>query len=277
MSRLAGRVAIVTGGGGGIGEHAALGLAAEGASVVVNDCRSDAADAVVAEVRAAGGDAVASYASVTTMDGGMHITTCALTNFGPVDILVNCAGNFTYCLLEEMSEEVWDSQIDVHLKGHFNCIRAAVPEMIKQGAGRIINFSSRAAFGDPRGGLPYAAAKAGILGATVQQAGELKDYGITVNAILPSADTTLFPKEGIQTGTDVPPTTTVDPSFVAPLVVYLASDDAAQVSGRFFYACGGDIGLYYPPLRVRNSASTLGEWSIDDLERVLPSLLVVRD
>ena len=280
--QLLGKVAVVTGGGGGIGKQAALALAAEGARLLINDVGRDVegrhlADLAVREVTTLGGHAVANYASVASMQGGQNIAAMAEESFDRLDILVNCAGNFTYRVLVEMTEDDWDSQVDVHLKGHFSCIRAAAPLMIKQGGGQIINVSSRAAFGDPAGGLAYAAAKAGIMGATVQVSRELREHGIAVNCIVPSADTRLFPKSETRRGADVPYSASVDAACVAPLVVYLATQPATSVTGRFFYACGGDIGVYHHPLRVRTSARTQGTWTIDELEHVVPSLLVVRD
>jgi 3-oxoacyl-[acyl-carrier protein] reductase len=280
--QLRGKVAVVTGGGGGIGKQAALALASEGAQVLINDVGRDAegrhlADLAVAEVQAQGGRAAASYDSVATPRGGQNIAELASASFGRLDILVNCAGNFIYRLLVDMTEEGWDSQVDVHLKGHFNCIHAAVPTMIEQGSGQIINISSRAAFGDPAGGLAYAAAKAGVMGATVQLSRELRECGVAVNCILPSADTPLFPKSETRRGLDVPATSSVDAACVAPLVVYLATQPASKLTGRFFYACGGDVGVYHHPLRVRTSARTQGSWTVDELEHVLPSLLLVRD
>ena len=153
---LKGKVAVVTGGGGDIGKGIALALAAEGAKVVVNDVSRDpdgnsAADKAVEEIKKAGGTAAANYDSVATMQGGENIVKTATSNFGRIDILVNCAGNFKVVKSVEMTEEDWDSIIDVHLKGHFSCTKAAALEMMKQKSGRIINISSR---GAPFGRVP---------------------------------------------------------------------------------------------------------------------------
>ena len=141
---LKGKSAVVTGGGGGIGKEVALALASEGASVVVNDISRDAegrslADEVVNEIIKARGIAVANHDSVATMKGGENIIKTATSNYGRIDILINCAGNFKVAPIFEMSEEDWDSIMAVHLKGHFSCIRAAAIEMIPQKNGRIIN------------------------------------------------------------------------------------------------------------------------------------------
>ena len=129
---------------------------------------------------------MANYDSVTTMPGGENIINTAIKNFGKIDILVNCAGNFLMERSWDYTEAQWDSLIAVHLKGHFACIRAAIPHMIKQKSGRIINFSSTAAT-FTHFSIGYSAAKAGILGLTLSLAGDLQEFGITVNAIFPSA------------------------------------------------------------------------------------------
>ena len=190
--RLTGKSAVVTGSGSpvGIGRAVALALAAKGAKVVVNDIGRDAdgtsgADRVVEEIRKANGTAVANYDSVATMQGGENIIKTAIGNFGRIDILVNCAGNLRTEPITEVTEDQWNSIIDVHLKGHFNCCKAAAMEMVQQKSGRIINFSSRATFSFGPTGVAYCAAKAGILGLTASLSGQLKEYGITVNTILP--------------------------------------------------------------------------------------------
>jgi NAD(P)-dependent dehydrogenase (short-subunit alcohol dehydrogenase family) len=302
--KLKGKVAVVTGGGGGIGGGIAKALAVEGVSVVVNDIpRSDgvsAADKVVDEIKNAGGNAVASYDSVTTMEGGENIVKTAVSNFGRVDILVNCAGNFKPMTnIIEMTEDDWDSVVDVHLKGHFSCIKAAAAEMIKQESGRIITFSSRAAFaggGGPRpssppppppppedgprksGGPPgldlaYTAAKAGIVGLTMALAGVLGAHGITVNAILPSANTNLFPGTTPRGGMGFPATVFLDPEYLAPVVVYLCTDEAKDITGQLFYASGGDVCIYNRPLQPKSFIRKNGKWTIDELGELIPPLL----
>lgn len=151
VQKLKGKSAVVTGGGDGIGRATALALAAEGAKVVINDIGHDPegkskADNVVNEITKAKGTAVANYDSVATMAGGENIIKTATSNFGRIDILVNSAGNFKLMPTTELTEKDWDSIMDVHAKGHFSCIKAAIPEMIKQKSGRIINISSRGYF-----------------------------------------------------------------------------------------------------------------------------------
>jgi NAD(P)-dependent dehydrogenase (short-subunit alcohol dehydrogenase family) len=277
--RLEGKSAAVTGGGEGIGRAVVLALAAEGARVVVNDIGRDAegkstADKVVAEVTKAGGTAVANYDSVATVSGGENIIKAATGNFGRIDILVCCAGNHNRMPIIEMNEKDWDSIIEVHLKGHFTCCRAAAVEMVKQKSGRIINFSSRAGFSyfvGPPNSVAYAAAKAGILGLTAQLSGEMKEHGITVNAILPSAVTRLFPEERPKVGGG----DTGAPDTVAPIVAYLATDEAQNVTGQFFYATGGDICIYSRPLQLPGPHMFIrkaGKWTVDELIEVIPPL-----
>jgi NAD(P)-dependent dehydrogenase (short-subunit alcohol dehydrogenase family) len=277
--------AVVTGGGsGGIGKAVALALAAEGASVVINDIGRDPegnyiADKAVQEIIAAKGTAVANHDSVATVEGGKNIIETAVKSFGKIDILVNCAGNFKRLSAVEVSEDNWKSIIDVHLNGHFNCCRPAMLEMIKQKSGRIINFSSRAASGGG-GNIAYSAAKAGILGLTTALARELKEQGITVNCIVPSADTKLFPGLRPKFATETMPSTlSLDPDYIAPVVAYLATEEAKNINGQFLYASGGDI-VIYPnvfqlptpsPMFVRK----MGKWTIEELNKVLPPLLGV--
>ncbi|HJX12402.1 MAG TPA: SDR family NAD(P)-dependent oxidoreductase [Dehalococcoidales bacterium] len=279
--RLKGKSAVVTGSGDGIGRGVALALAAEGAGVVINDIGRDAsgksaADRVAAEIKKAGGAAVASYDSVATMQGGENIIKTAVSNFGRIDILVNCAGNFKAVTTVEVTEDIWDSIIAVHLKGHFSCSKAAVKEMIKQKSGRIINISSRAAaFG--AASLPYSAAKAGILGMTSMLSAELKQHGITVNVILPSAETKLFAGPAPNIGDNMPIAPDRGPEFIAPLIAYLATDKAGNITGRYFYASGGDICIYGHPFKLPGEAHMLvrktGKWTLDELDAVIPRLL----
>lgn len=299
--KLSGKAAVVTGGGGGIGGGIARALAAEGASVVVNDIlRSDgnsAADKVVEDIKMAGGNAISNYDTVTTMEGGEKIVETAVNSFGRIDILVNCAGNFKPMTnIVEMTEDDWDSVISVHLKGHFSCIKAAAPYMMKQESGRIINFSSRAAFAAPRppgpppppppppsggkstGGPPgmdlaYTAAKAGIVGLTGALAGVLGRQSITVNAILPSANTNLFPGTEPRGGMGFPATVFLDPEYLAPVVVYLCTDEAKDISGHLFYASGGDVCVYDRMLQPKSFIRKNGKWTIEELGELIPPLL----
>jgi 3-oxoacyl-[acyl-carrier protein] reductase len=281
--RLRGKAAVVTGGGsGGVGKAVAIALAAEGASVVVNDIArgtdgTNIADIVVEEILRAKGNAVANYDSVVTIEGGENIIKTCTSNFGRIDILVNCAGNLKGGSLVTTKGEEWDSVINVHLRGHFSCAKAAALEMIKQKTGRIINISSRAAAGGGSGNVAYCAAKAGILGFTSALSKELKEYGITVNAILPSANTKLFPYKGRKYKTAYPNPISVEPDYVAPIIVYLATDEAQGITDRFIYACGGDLCIFARPLQLITETSMFvrnaNKWTIDELSQVIPPLL----
>jgi NAD(P)-dependent dehydrogenase (short-subunit alcohol dehydrogenase family) len=284
MSRkLKGKVAVVTGSGNpvGIGRAVVIALAAEGASVVVNDIGKDDkgrshADSVVAEIVKAGGKAVANYDSVATMKGGENIVKTAVKSFGKIDILVNCAGNFIPRRIFETTEEEWDAIMAVHLKGHFACSKVAILEMIKQKSGRIINFSSRGA--TVGGGSPvYSTAKAGILGFTSAVAADLKEFNITVNAILPSAMTSLFPGEKKQMSDNLPVALNSQAEYVAPMVVYLATDEAQGITGRYIYASGGDICIYPQPLVFPYGSPVfirkLGKWTAEEIGKIVPPLL----
>ena len=279
--KLAGKVAVVTGSSTGIGRGIAIALAGEGAKVVVNGISRDSdgtrlIDQVVEEIKKANRVAVGNYDSVATMAGGANIIKDAIDNFGRIDILVNCAGNYWNAITVEMTEEEWDSIIAVHLKGHFSCTKAALPHMIQQKSGRIINIASRAAF-DGIGNPAYATAKAGVLGFSSYLSRELKPQDITVNAILPSAVTELFPTEKKQTGDNMPYYKSPHPDMIAPLAVYLATDEAQDITGRFFYAAAGDICVYVHPFRLSSAHTFIrkseGKWTVDELSEVIPPVL----
>lgn len=277
VQKLKGKSAVVTGGGDGIGRAVALALATEGANVVVNDIGRDtdgnsAAEKVVEEMKATNGRAVANCDSVASMQGGENIIKTATGNFGSIDILVNCAGNFKQVSTMDITEDDWDSIMAVHLKGHFSCVKAAIPEMIKQKSGRIINISSRAAtFG--AASLAYNTAKAGILGFTSMLAEEQKENGITVNAILPSAQTKLFSGPAPSIGDNMPISSERGPEFVAPVIAFLATDEARNITGKYIYVSGGYICVYARPLQLPGGAHMLigktGKWTIDELSQAL--------
>jgi NAD(P)-dependent dehydrogenase (short-subunit alcohol dehydrogenase family) len=276
---LSGKVAVVTGGGSGIGRAVALAAAGEGASVVVNDMgRSPdgawSADQVVATITEGGGLAVANHDSVVTMQGGERIIATAVREYGRVDLLVNCAGNFRIVRTVEMSEADWDSIMNVHVKGHLSCVKAALPVMMKQSYGRIVNFSSQAAFGSVAVSLPYSTAKAAILGFTKCLSVELRDAGITVNAILPSASTPLFPGREREYRTDgVPYPCSLEPDWIAPLIAYLGSEQASHVTGQFMYAAGGDLCIYEQPLRPRVFLRKTDKWTFEELHESLSAMV----
>lgn len=255
-----GRVVIVTGAGGGLGRAYALALAAQDAKVVVNDLGVGthgetgqgigAAQAVVDEIIAAGGSAVANTDDVADLEGGQRIVQTALDAFGDLHAVVNNAGFVRDRMFVSCTPDEWDAVLRVHLRGHFCVSRAAVDywrAKQKKGANpnaRIINTSSGAGLQGSIGQSAYSAAKGGIASLTLVQAAELGRYGITANALAPAARTrmtqTAFadamraPEEGFDVN---------DPANVAPTVVWLASDLSAHVTGQMFELQGGRIML----------------------------------
>jgi NAD(P)-dependent dehydrogenase (short-subunit alcohol dehydrogenase family) len=288
MGKLDGKVAAITGSGRGIGRGIALLMAKEGAKVVVNDLGSSVsgegvdttpAQQVVNDIKKAGGQALANADNIATVKGGENLIQAAVDSFGRLDILVNCAGILRDRMIFNMTEEEWDAVVAVHLKGHFCTIRPASALMRQQKGGRIINFSSGSALGAP--GQPnYAAAKAGILGLTYSCANALAKYGITCNAIMPGAATRMTDtipanfaqRMGLSTSSEQAQASPMDPANVAPIVVFLASDAAQNVTGQCFGASGYRISLYthMVPEKVIYSE---GPWDLDHLFKVFNSTL----
>jgi len=289
MGLLDGKAALVTGAGRGIGRGIALALAQAGAKLVVNDlgtslagegAERQAADQVVDEILSAGGAAAANSGSVADFNQATEMVEQVVAAYGRIDILVNVAGILRDRMIFNMSEAEWDAVIAVHLKGTFNCMRAASIKMRGQGSGRIISMSSVSALGSA--GQPnYAAAKAGILGLTWSTANALGKYGVTANAILPSGATRMIDStpRGRQvferTGkwpSEMAKGTESDPDNVAPLVVYLASDAAAGVNGQVFHSYGYGYALLSQPRPVR-AVRASGRWDPDRLAAIFPRTL----
>jgi NAD(P)-dependent dehydrogenase (short-subunit alcohol dehydrogenase family) len=248
---LEGKVAAVTGAGGGIGREHALALARAGAKVVVNDLGSDRhgggkasqmADQVVEEVKALGGEAAASYDSVATREGADGVVWTALNRFGHLDILVNNAGILRDRTLLNMSEDDFDRVLEVHLRGTFLCTQAAARAMKLSGrGGRIVNTTSLSGLLGNFGQANYASAKAGIYGLTRVAALELQKAGITVNAVAPVAITRMTSDLAMFKGATEKD---LGPQFIAPVVVFLASDLAQDVTGQVVGVQGGKVFLY---------------------------------
>ncbi len=248
---LEGKVAVVTGAGGGIGREHALALARGGARVVVNDLGTDRhgggrgaemADRVVEEIRASGGEAIASYDTVATQEGANGIVWAAQSKFGSVDILVNNAGILRDRTVLNMSDEDWSRVLDVHLNGTFHCTRATARAMKLQGkGGRIINTTSVSGLVGNFGQGNYAAAKAGIYGLTRVCALEFQKLAITVNAVAPVALTRMTSDLAMFKGATEKE---LGPQFIAPVVVFLASDLAAEITGQVVGVHGGKVFLY---------------------------------
>jgi len=279
--RLAGKVAVVTGAGRGIGRGEALALASEGVKVVVNDlggavdgsgAAHSPADEVVAEIKKLGGEAVANYDSVVSMKGGENIVKTAIDRFGKVDILVNNAGILRDRMLFKMTEEDWDTVLKVHLYGHFYTIKAVSPLFRQQRYGRIINTSSVAGLNATTyGQANYGAAKEGIVGLTRKVARDMGRYGVTCNCIRPNAGTRLTLSDEMKKARPeaMARFEQMKPEGIAPLVVWLASDDAANVNGRIFFVERGRIGLYSEPILEKQMVKD-GGWTIDELFMFMP-------
>ncbi len=281
-----GKVAVVTGAGRGIGREIALLMAKEGAKVVVNDLGGSGAGegadksvaaAVVEEIKKLGGSAVASLDSVASMAGGERIIKTALDSFGRIDILVNNAGILRDRMVFNMTEEEWDIVQATHLKGHFACAKPAAILMRQQRSGRIINFTSNSGLFGNAGQANYAAAKAGIAGFTRVISRELGRYGITVNAISPNAKTRLtatIPQGDRAQGIQVTNFDSMfpDPAHIAPMVVFLASDAAANINGQIFHVDGPRIELLSYPRPIRTIFKP-GRWTLDELIEAVPKTL----
>jgi NAD(P)-dependent dehydrogenase (short-subunit alcohol dehydrogenase family) len=282
-----GRVVIVTGAGNGIGRAHALLFAQEGAKVVVNDLggsrdgsgtSAGPAQQVVDEIKAAGGDAVANTDDISSWDGAERLVNQAVESFGRLDVLVNNAGILRDRMLTNMSEAEWDAVISVHLKGTFAPTRHAVAywrDRSKAGEqvdARVINTTSPSGLFGNVGQTNYGAAKAGIAGFTVIAAQELARYGVTVNAIAPTALTRMTEDlMGLQTE-DEKMKASLAPENISPLVVWLASPEAAGVTGRVFGVWGNRIsvaeGWVYGPSTDREE-----RWMPGELTEVLPQLV----
>lgn len=244
------RVVIITGAGSGLGRAHALAFADEGASVVVNDINLEAAQKVVDDIKANGGQAVANHSDITNYDDSINAVRQAVETFGDLHVVVNNAGICRDRMFASMTEEEWDAVIAVHLKGHF-CItshavhhwraRSKAGEEVKA---RIINTTSGAGLQGSIGQSNYAAAKGGIATLTLNQAAELGRYDITANAVAPAARTGMTedvfadmmkkPEEGFDY---------YDPANVSPTVVWLGSELSQEVTGRVFEVEGGKISV----------------------------------
>ena len=287
MGVLTGKVAVVTGSGNGIGRQMALYMAAEGAKVVVNDLggtrdgsgESRVADEVVAEIKAAGGEAAANYDSVATMEGGLGIFQTAIDSFGAMDILVNNAGILRDKTIFKMTEQEWDLVIAVHLKGHF-CVSQPFARYIRETTRpdcRIINFSSISGLMGNFGQTNYSSAKAGIAGFTRTLAIELKKYGTTVNAFSPiattrmTADLVAAAEGGKEEEVDLDDPMTGGHT-IAPIVTWLASAAGAGVTGQVIHGGRGSVGVF-----AQNQLFKLCEtdhvWGLDELGKLIPAMM----
>ncbi len=318
---LKGRVAVVTGSGQGIGRAIAIGLAEEGAKIVTNNRRpgstgnailSDAqvasldkekrewferetaaisgdAETTARTIRETGGEAVPFFGDILKFDVAEKLIQSAIDAFGKIDILVNVAGSFGFSPIEKMPEELWDKVILVKTRGYFNCIRHALPHMINQKWGRIINCTSKAFNGDVIKHSGYCVANAGVVGLTKSVAIEMRGHGITCNAFSPWARTRasyeldtyaqvvdeadnpfIIKRQKAVLPVDMLKITP-DPEYAAPFVCYLATDAAAGISGSVFSVGGNGIGLYSDP-EIERNVTKFGEgpWTLDELIQQVP-------
>jgi NAD(P)-dependent dehydrogenase (short-subunit alcohol dehydrogenase family) len=274
--RFDGRVAVITGAGRGLGRAYAVLLASRGAKVVVNDPgvsrHGEGGDAgpaqdVVNEIRAAGGDAIASTHSVATPEGGGAIIDAALARFGRIDVLIHNAGINRAGLIRETSWEEFSSVLGVHLHGAFHVVRAALPVMCDAGYGRIVLTSSIAGLYSDRRNGAYSAAKAGLIGLSNAIALEGAEHGVTCNAIVPAAVTRL--SEGIDTSTFP----TMTPEQVAPSVAWLVHDSCVS-TGETLVALAGRIARAYV---TETKGVYRPDWTIEAVAEQMEAICDTRD
>jgi NAD(P)-dependent dehydrogenase (short-subunit alcohol dehydrogenase family) len=291
--RLAGKVAVVSGSGRGIGRCEAMLLAEQGAKVVVSDVGKDPdgkrrAEKVGQEIHKAGGEAIACTDSVSMLDGAYRTIEAAVKKFGGLDILVNNAGLRAAYPIDEITEEQWNLVLDSHLKGTYALIKYAVPIFKSQGSGVIINTGSESGLGHPFNSA-YAAAKEGIAGLTRSLARELGRFGIRCNMIRPRAATPGGPEFMEMYQKWMPMARALGPYWlgerghvrsgemkperVAALVVWLCTDAARTVNGHGFYVAGDEVGLWSEPQLIR-CLTHPGGWDLDSLDQSGPESLI---
>ena len=293
-NRLEGKVAIVTGGGGGIGRGVCRLLAEEGASVVVNDVggavdgtgtSTGPADELVSEIKENGGVADSNYDTIATMEGAGKLVQAAIDNFGRVDILMHVAGILRDRMVFNMTEEEWDAVLSVHLYGAFNTVKQVVPHLIEQRSGRIIIFSSGSGLGNS-GQTNYAAAKEGQVGFVRSLSRELAPFNITVNAVYPGGDTRMTgsipdsaleirAQRGISSRRTVPTKELWEPRHPdrnAPKAVYLCTDAAENITGEVIGTSGPPMTLY-TPRHVSRVIHSDTAWTLDQLEVMMPNAI----
>jgi 3-oxoacyl-[acyl-carrier protein] reductase len=321
---LKGKVAVVTGSGQGIGMGIAIGLGEEGAKVITNNRKKGStghqmisdeqlkrldkktldwfeketaaingdAETTAAKIKKIGGEAIPFYGDISDYKVAGKLIQTAIDNYGKIDILVNVAGNFGFSPIEKLPEALFDKVTAVKPKGYFNTMRHAIPHMIKQKWGRILNCTSRAFIGDVIKHSEYCTANAGVVGLTKAAAIELEQYGITCNAFSPwaltraSYELETYPKvvdkedrpfifEFKGGESDAMLKATPTPAYIAPFICYLASDAGANISGSVFSLGGNTIGLYSDPVIVSNLVKYDNQpWSMEELLQQVPRNLM---
>jgi NAD(P)-dependent dehydrogenase (short-subunit alcohol dehydrogenase family) len=249
------KVAVVTGAGGGIGRGIALGLAAAGGRVVVNDISETHAQTVVNEIKAAGGQAIASTDSVSGHDSAQKIIQAAVDTFGQIDIVVNNAGNLRDRLFHKMSEEEWSQVLDVHLNGSFFVSSAAAAFFRQQSSGAFIHMTSTSGLIGNFGQANYSAAKMGIVGLSKSIALDMARFNVRSNCIAPFAWTSMtssIPANTPEEKERVQKLQKMEADKIAPLVVYLGSDAAREVTAQIFSVRANEIMLFSQPRPVRS-------------------------
>lgn len=278
--KVQGKTVVVTGAGAGIGRDFALAFAAQGAHVVVNDLAHDrngrpAAQAVVDEIEAAGGSAVAAVESVAKWDSAQRIVQCALDHFGRIDAVVNNAGVTRDRMFFNMSLEEWKAVVDVHLNGSFYIARAAAPHFKAQAGGSYIHMTSTSGLIGNVGQANYAAAKMGLVGLSKSIAMDMARFNVRSNCIAPWAWTAMtanIPADSPAAIARIDKLKKMESAKIAPMAVYLASDAAARVSGQIFGVRANEIYLFSQP-RILRSLHRGDGWTVESIEeQVIPAL-----
>ena len=283
MSSLKDKVAIITGAGRGIGKETALYLAKKGVKVLVNDLGANPdgsgeekiADEVVEAIVSSGGEALANYESVDSYEGGKNIFDSALSEFGTVDILVNNAGILRDKTLFNMEESDWDAIMAVHLKGHFNCTQPFVRYIRETNRlnCKIINMSSVSGLIGNFGQTNYGAAKAGIAGFSRSLSMEMAKYKCSVNTISPGAATRLTIDLMKAAGREVDENDWKQgPQQIAPVIAWLSSDEANEITNQIFHVSQGNVGIMQQPAVIKSFKSD-DIWDLDKLSTIIPDLV----
>ena len=281
---LTGKVAVVTGAGRGIGREIALGMAAQGASVIVNDLGvaldgegvdSTPAQQTVNDILALGGQAAANFESVAEWDSAQAMIASAIENFGRIDIVVNNAGILRDTIFHKMGPDEWDAVIKVHLYGSFNISRAAATHFREQSSGAFVHMVSTSGLIGSIGQANYAAAKLGIAGLSRSIAMDMSRFNVRSNCISPSAFSRMI--ESVPGASPEEKAAAMEkrrqmtrPDQIAPLAVFLASDAASDISGQIFGARGNEIYLYNQPRPIRTLHRSEG-WTPEALAAQLPN------